>query len=71
MKAVVFKGVGSIALEDIPILLESEHNKQVNLTPFLTKTVPFYEVINAYKHFDKREEGWLKVALVMNTSTNF
>ncbi len=50
----------------IPRLLEWVKNTEIDLTQFLTQTMPFDDVIDAYKHFDKRAGGWLKVALVMN-----
>jgi len=49
----------------IPKLLEWVHKKEIDLTPFITQTISFDKVIDAYKHFDKREDGWLKVALLM------
>lgn len=46
-----------------PKLLDWVKNGQVDLRPFLTQHKPFSEIVECYKHFDKREDGWLKVAL--------
>lgn len=43
--------------------LELVKNGQIDLVPFLTQRMPFEEIVTAYKHFDKRDENWLKVAL--------
>ncbi len=51
----------------IPQLLEWVHNKEIDLTSFITQTVAFDKVIDAYKHFDKREDNWLKVALLVQS----
>lgn len=50
----------------IPKLLEWVSTQEVHLDQFLTHRVAFDGVIDAYKHFDKREDGWIKVALIMN-----
>lgn len=47
----------------LPKLLEWVKNGEVDLVPFLTKRLPFTDIVAAYKHFDKRDDGWLKVAL--------
>lgn len=47
----------------IPKLLEWVKNGQVDLLPFLTQHKAFSEIVECYKRFDKREDGWLKVAL--------
>ena len=36
----------------------------VDPSKFLTKVCPLSEAVDAYKHFDKREEGWLKVEIL-------
>lgn len=46
-----------------PKLLDWVKNGEVDLRPFLTQHKPFSEIVECYKHFDKREDGWLKVAL--------
>lgn len=49
----------------IPHFVEQVEKGQIDLTPFLTQRLPFEEVVTAYKHFDKRDDQWLKVALVI------
>lgn len=49
----------------IPHFVELVEKRQIDLTPFLTQRLPFEEVVTAYKHFDKRDDQWLKVALVI------
>lgn len=46
-----------------PLLLEWVHNNSIDLTNFISHIVPLDEAIEAYKHFDKREKGWIKVVL--------
>lgn len=48
-----------------PKLLDWVKEGKVDLTPFLTQHKPFSEIVECYKKFDKREDGWLKVALKM------
>ncbi len=47
----------------IPQLLELVRAGQVNLVQVLTEETTFGDVIDAYKRFDRREPGWIKVAL--------
>lgn len=47
----------------IPRMVEWVANDEVDLLPFLTQHKPFTEIVECYKRFDKREDGWLKVAL--------
>ncbi len=47
----------------IPGLLKWVEEGKVDLTQFLTKHLTFDEIVEAYKSFDKRENGWLKVAI--------
>lgn len=49
----------------IPKLLEWVTSGKVSLAPFVTNVVPFDKVLDAYKEFDKRADGWLKVGLKM------
>ncbi len=49
----------------IPPLLKEVKNKKIDLTPFLTQHISFDKVIDAHKHFDKRDDNWIKVALIM------
>lgn len=47
----------------IPMLLEWVKDGRFNAANFITQRLPFDQVVDAYKHFDKREDGWLKVLL--------
>ena len=47
----------------IPELIAVARNASVGPAVVLTDTVPFDLVIDAYQHFDRREPGWIKVAL--------
>lgn len=47
----------------LPMLLSWVKNGKIDLRPFLTQKLPFTDVVEAYKQFDKREDNWLKVAL--------
>lgn len=47
----------------IPMLLEWVKAGTFDLTPFITQTLAFENVISAYEHFDKREDNWIKVML--------
>ena len=48
----------------IPHLVELVRGGTVDPTRILTKAEPFLSAIDAYKHFDRHEPGWLKVELV-------
>lgn len=48
----------------IPELIELIQQGKLHPERILTQEAPAEDVIEAYKHFDKREEGWIKVALV-------
>lgn len=52
-----------------PKLLEWVTSRKVDLEPFLTHVIPFEQVIEAYKQFDRRDDGCLKVALKMPMHT--
>lgn len=47
----------------IPRMVDWVAKGEIDLLPFLTQHKPFSEIVECYKHFDKREDGWLKVAL--------
>lgn len=47
----------------IPRLLELVRTGAVDPTEVLTQVEPISDVIQAYKHFDKRTPGWVKVML--------
>ena len=47
----------------IPKLLELVRNGTVDPTEILTQVEPMSDVIEAYKSFDKRTPGWIKVML--------
>jgi threonine dehydrogenase-like Zn-dependent dehydrogenase len=48
-----------------PLLLDWVQEEKIDLVPFMTQTMPFDEIVEAYKHFDKRDDGWLKIALLV------
>ena len=47
----------------IPKLLKWVKSDTFDLLPFITQKLPFDDVIAAYHHFDKRDNGWIKVIL--------
>lgn len=47
----------------IPKLLELVRTGAIRPSRVLTQTEPLTHAIDAYKHFDKRESGWIKVML--------
>lgn len=47
----------------IPKLIKLTRSGAIKPETLLTKTEPIADVIEAYKHFDRREPGRLKVAL--------
>lgn len=47
----------------IPRLLDLVRNGTADPSRILTQAAPLTHALDAYKHFDKREEGWLKVML--------
>jgi threonine dehydrogenase-like Zn-dependent dehydrogenase len=47
----------------IPHLVELVRSRIIDPTAILTKVEPLTEAIEAYKAFDKREPGWIKVEL--------
>lgn len=49
----------------IPMLMQWIRNDTFDPLPFLTQKLPFDEIITAYKHFDRREKGWIKVAITV------
>lgn len=48
----------------IPMLMEMVESGVVDPTDILTQVEPFESVIDAYKAFDERQPGWVKVELV-------
>ena len=48
----------------VPWLVEMVRDGKVDPTKVLTQTQPLDDVIDAYKHFDRREPGWIKVELL-------
>ncbi|STX50408.1 threonine(-3-)dehydrogenase [Legionella busanensis] len=50
----------------IPQLLALIEDKRIDPLAILTQKVAISDVLEAYEHFDKREEGWIKVALHMH-----
>ncbi len=49
----------------LPMLLDWIEKGEFNIEHFITQKVPFKEIIAAYKHFDAREDNWIKVVLLM------
>ncbi len=49
----------------IPELLERVQKGEINLVPFISHMLPLDQAVHAYKEFDKRSEGWLKVVFVV------
>jgi threonine dehydrogenase-like Zn-dependent dehydrogenase len=47
----------------IPMLLDLVRAGAVDPTEIITQQEPVVNAIDAYKHFDKREAGWVKVVL--------
>jgi len=52
----------------IPQLLDITRTGAISEVLPLTEERPFGDVIEAYKHFDRREPGWLKVALAVQAA---
>lgn len=48
----------------IPTLLKLVQKKELDPLPFITQLVPLEQIEEAYKHFDKRDDNWIKVVLV-------
>ncbi len=49
----------------IPKLVEMVRMGRIDPTQVLTKREPLTSAIDAYKHFDKRERGWIKTELTL------
>jgi len=47
----------------IPYLLKLVQEGAFDLVPFITQTISLSTIVDAYKHFDRRDEGWLKVVI--------
>jgi threonine dehydrogenase-like Zn-dependent dehydrogenase len=48
----------------IPKLVDMVRNRTIDPTLILTQVEPLTDVIEAYKAFDKRQAGWMKVELL-------
>jgi threonine dehydrogenase-like Zn-dependent dehydrogenase len=48
----------------LPELVEIVRSGRIRPTEILTKREPLTDVIEAYKAFDRRQPGWIKVALL-------
>jgi threonine dehydrogenase-like Zn-dependent dehydrogenase len=48
----------------IPKLVEMVRNGTINPSRLLTQVQPLVSVMDAYRAFDRREEGWVKVELI-------
>jgi len=53
----------------LPKLVEMVRNGTINPSQILTQVQPLTNVIDAYKAFDDRREGWIKVELIPRAST--
>lgn len=49
----------------VPDLVNKVKSNVIDPRDVLTQREPFTSVIDAYKHFDRREPGWVKVELLM------
>jgi threonine dehydrogenase-like Zn-dependent dehydrogenase len=49
----------------IPLLLDWVKEGSFDPLPFITQKLPFDDIINGYKHFDKRDDNWIKVILTL------
>lgn len=47
----------------LPELIDIVASGRMSLAPNLTQALAFDEIVDAYQAFDRREEGWIKVAL--------
>lgn len=47
----------------IPMLLKWVKDGSFDSRDFVTQTLPLDVIVDAYRHFDKREENWIKVVL--------
>ncbi len=47
----------------IPVLLEMVRNGTVDPSRILTQVEPLSSAVNAYRAFDERQQGWIKVEL--------
>ena len=47
----------------LPHLIDLVASGAMRLAPNITQDKPIDDVIDAYRHFDRREEGWLKTKL--------
>ena len=47
----------------IPLLLNLVQSGVIDPTKILSQVRPLVEILDAYKNFDLREEGWMKVAI--------
>jgi threonine dehydrogenase-like Zn-dependent dehydrogenase len=49
----------------IPKLLKWVQDKTFDSRDFISHTLPLSDIVRAYKHFDKRDDGWLKAMLTI------
>ncbi len=49
----------------IPKLVTWVQNRIFDSRDFVSHTLPLTDIVNGYKHFDKRDDGWIKVALTI------
>lgn len=76
MRAVVWRGVGDIAVEevadpkiqdptDVPKLIELVLARAIDPARILTQREPLTDAVSAYQVFDTRQASWIKVELQM------
>jgi len=53
----------------IPQLIQRVESGSIDPSKILTHIAPLTNVLDAYKHFDTREEGWIKVMLEPSVAT--
>jgi threonine dehydrogenase-like Zn-dependent dehydrogenase len=63
-KALTVRAANCSHRKYVPELLSLIETSELQLSDIFTKLEPFSDVIDCYRHFDKREPGWLKVDLV-------
>ncbi|MDR3646687.1 MAG: glutathione-dependent formaldehyde dehydrogenase [Candidatus Babeliales bacterium] len=54
----------------IPKLIQWVQSGEFDSKKFVTQKLPFEMIVDAYKHFDKREDKWIKVILTLNGGEN-
>jgi threonine dehydrogenase-like Zn-dependent dehydrogenase len=68
MKNLTVQGGNCNHRKYLPKLVDLVQNGTVNPSRILTQTEPLGSVIDAYKAFDLRREGWIKVELIPSST---